>query len=638
MKSNGGAMLAGAAAAAPIQTVMSGPAGGMTATEHIAAALGESNVLTLDMGGTSADVGILVDGKQRHTTEYEIEWGVPAAVPLIDIKSIGAGGGSIAWVDAGGFLRVGPQSAGAQPGPVCYGRGGDRGDRDRREPRARPARPRLLPRRADAARRRRGAARRSRSTASGSAWARSSSPPRSSRSRTRTWRARSRWCRSSAATTRAGSRCSRSAAPGRSTRPPIARLLDIPRVIVPPYPGVFSALGLLLADIRVDKVWTQAFRSNDVDAALVNRAVRAMIGERAVGELRQEGFAGEPEMRRSINMRYLGQNYEHEVEIDAGRARRRCARALVPALRRAARRSRYGYQIDGRGDRARELQGHARSGRGRHPTSTARSRRSAFPRASREVYLARAAASSTAAVVRRASLDARRVGRTALPSSRRTARPRSSSRACRSSCSEQGALVIDTGTEGPHERADDRPGHADRRRQLPDELLPRHGRHDDDDGVLADLQRVARLLVRDLRPAGQHARAGRVLPVADRHDQVHRRVDDRGARPGRLRGGRRRHPQRPVPRVRPRPGAHAAEAGLLGRRARRLRRERRAHVRGRREDAGRALGRRDRDLPGGAAAAAGQDQAPRRGRRRHLEASSSPTTGRRASRSATSGR
>src|SRR2546421_561069 len=124
MKSNGGAMLSGAAAAAPSPTVMSGPAGGMTATEHVARALGELNVLTLDMGGTSADVGILVNGKQRHTTEYEIEWGLPAAVPLIDIKSIGAGGGSIAWVDAGGFLRVGPRSAGAEPGPICYGRGG----------------------------------------------------------------------------------------------------------------------------------------------------------------------------------------------------------------------------------------------------------------------------------------------------------------------------------------------------------------------------------------------------------------------------------------------------------------------------------------------------------------------------------
>jgi N-methylhydantoinase A len=124
MKSNGGAMLSGAAADAPIQTVMSGPAGGMTATEHIARALGEVNVVTLDMGGTSADVGILVGGAQRHTTEYEIEWGLPAAVPVIDIKSIGAGGGSIVWIDPGGLLRVGPQSAGAEPGPACYGHGG----------------------------------------------------------------------------------------------------------------------------------------------------------------------------------------------------------------------------------------------------------------------------------------------------------------------------------------------------------------------------------------------------------------------------------------------------------------------------------------------------------------------------------
>ena len=78
------------------------------------------------MGGTSADVGLIIDGEQSHTTEYEIEWGVPAAIPLIDIKSIGAGGGSIAWIDAGDFLRVGPQSAGAAPGPACYGRGGTR--------------------------------------------------------------------------------------------------------------------------------------------------------------------------------------------------------------------------------------------------------------------------------------------------------------------------------------------------------------------------------------------------------------------------------------------------------------------------------------------------------------------------------
>jgi N-methylhydantoinase A len=124
----------------------------------------------------------------------------------------------------------------------------------------------------------------------------------------------------------------------------VARVLGIPKVIVPRYPGVFSALGLLLADIRVDKVWTQAFRSNDVDAPLVNRQFDR-ITERALAELRQEGFAGEPEIRRAINMRYFGQNYEHEVAIASG--------ALDDAaLERAFRgfdelhAQRYGYAIE----------------------------------------------------------------------------------------------------------------------------------------------------------------------------------------------------------------------------------------------------------------------------------------------------
>src|SRR5215204_6442897 len=126
MKSNGGAMLASGAALHPIQTAQSGPAGGMLVAAGLGTQAGLPDLLTLDMGGTSADVGIIRDGSQRHTTEYEIEWGIPAAVPLIDIRSIGAGGGSIAWIDAGGFLRVGPESAGAVPGPACYGLGGTR--------------------------------------------------------------------------------------------------------------------------------------------------------------------------------------------------------------------------------------------------------------------------------------------------------------------------------------------------------------------------------------------------------------------------------------------------------------------------------------------------------------------------------
>jgi N-methylhydantoinase A len=343
MKSNGGAMLSGAAAETPIQTVMSGPAGGMTAAEHVATALSEPNVLTLDMGGTSADVGIVVNGRQRHTTEYEIEWGLPAAIPLIDIKSVGAGGGSIAWVDAGGFLRVGPGSAGAEPGPVCYGRGGT----DVTVTDANLVLGRLDPEYFLAGRMRLDAALAQEMIEQLAARLgmdaldlaasiveianenMASAIKMVSLERGHDPRRFSLLAFGGAGPLHAAA---------------VARLLGIPKVIVPQYPGVFSALGLLLADIRVDKVWTQAFRSNDVDAALVNRQFER-IAERAVGELRQEGFAGEPELRRAINMRYLGQNYEHEVEIEAGELD---AAGLERSFRRfdELHAERYGYQID----------------------------------------------------------------------------------------------------------------------------------------------------------------------------------------------------------------------------------------------------------------------------------------------------
>ena len=344
MKSNGGAMLAAAAADAPIQTVMSGPAGGMTATEHVARALGEPNVLTLDMGGTSADVGILVGGRQRHTTEYEIEWGLPAAIPLIDIKSVGAGGGSIAWVDAGGFLRVGPRSAGAEPGPICYGRGGTEvtvTDANLLLGRVNAdyflaGRMRLDHSPVTAAMQSLGEPMGLDTLELAASIVEIANENMASAIKMVSLE-RGHDPRRFALLAFGGAGPLHAAA--------VARLLGIPKVIVPRYPGVFSALGLLLADIRVDKVWTKAFRSNDVDAPLVNRQFD-QIAERALTELRQEGFAGEPEVRRSINMRYLGQNYEHEVEVDGSALDEA---ALERAFRRfdALHAERYGYAIDG---------------------------------------------------------------------------------------------------------------------------------------------------------------------------------------------------------------------------------------------------------------------------------------------------
>jgi len=100
-----------AAADAPIQIAVSGPAGGVIAARQMAQLLGIANLVTLDMGGTSTDVSTIVDGREKFTTDFEIEWGRPIQIPMLDIRSIGAGGGSIARIDAGGMLVVGTASA-----------------------------------------------------------------------------------------------------------------------------------------------------------------------------------------------------------------------------------------------------------------------------------------------------------------------------------------------------------------------------------------------------------------------------------------------------------------------------------------------------------------------------------------------
>jgi N-methylhydantoinase A len=122
MQSNGGITTAAKARREPVQTLLSGPVGGTIGGAALSRATGRPNLLCVDMGGTSFDLSLIVDGKPTVSTETELE-GLPILMPLVDIHTIGAGGGSLAWLEAGG-LRVGPQSAGADPGPACYGRGG----------------------------------------------------------------------------------------------------------------------------------------------------------------------------------------------------------------------------------------------------------------------------------------------------------------------------------------------------------------------------------------------------------------------------------------------------------------------------------------------------------------------------------
>ena len=313
MKSNGGLMNAEAAADHPIHLAMSGPAGGAVASRHVAGLLGLENMVTIDVGGTSADVALILDGEVGYTTSYEVEWGIPAAIPLMDIHTVGAGGGSIAWVNAGGFLQVGPQSAGADPGPICYGAGGT----EITLTDANLVLGHLDPdyfcggaMRLDEDLARRGAAEMAAGLDMSSLELAHAVVEIADENMASAIRMvsidRGHDPRHFALLAFGGAGPLHGAA--------VARKLHIPTLVVPPFPGSFSALGLLLGDLRVDKLWTQSFRSDRVGPAEVAERF-ATIARAATEELGAQGFEGECELRYAINMRYLGQNYETEVEV-----------------------------------------------------------------------------------------------------------------------------------------------------------------------------------------------------------------------------------------------------------------------------------------------------------------------------------
>ena len=126
LQSNGGVMSVDLARSFPIRTALSGPAAGVIAGAHIGVSAGFPNLITCDMGGTSFDVSLVADGESALAAQTSVDFGMVIRTPMIEITTIGAGGGSIAWVDRGGMLQIGPESAGSDPGPVCYGLGNDR--------------------------------------------------------------------------------------------------------------------------------------------------------------------------------------------------------------------------------------------------------------------------------------------------------------------------------------------------------------------------------------------------------------------------------------------------------------------------------------------------------------------------------
>ncbi|MCY4109476.1 MAG: hydantoinase/oxoprolinase family protein [Chloroflexi bacterium] len=326
----------------PVQTLLSGLSGGIIAGRHFGEAVGQSNVITLDMGGTSTDVGVVVDGLVRYTTEWEIEFGLPVSAPFIDMTTIGAGGGSIAFINKGGLLQVGPSSAGAVPGPACYGQGGDRPtvtDANIALGRLNPENflggevklhPDLAVRAVESLSGSLGTS--VEATAAAIVDVANENIAEAIRQMTI---GRGLDPREFAIVAFGGAGPLHAAA--------IARSIGVEQVIVPPHPGLTSAFGTLLADLRVDKTWTNIVRSDRLDPKAIDDRLQGLVLD-ATEDLRREGYGGVPTLRRSVTMRYLGQNYEEEIPIPAGAITAESARDLLESFHQHYEQI-YGYRI-----------------------------------------------------------------------------------------------------------------------------------------------------------------------------------------------------------------------------------------------------------------------------------------------------
>ena len=313
IKSNGGEMTLEAASESPAQMVLSGPTGGVIASRFVAEQLGIDRMVTIDMGGTSTDVSTVIDEKESFTTAFEIEWGVPIQVPMIDIRTIGAGGGSIAWIDKGGMLQVGPQSAGAMPGPSCYGRGGTEATvTDANLVLGRINKNNFLGGRMkldqDAARK----------AISRVAGALGQSVENTALSIVRIVDNNMIGALRSVLIERGfDPRDFTLCAFGGATplhASALIREMNIPRAIVPVHPGQFSAYGFIMTNARVDRQRTTQLISTRFDVTRANQVMDELV-KQSLDELAVQGYVNNIEVHRALEMRYLGQNYELELPL-----------------------------------------------------------------------------------------------------------------------------------------------------------------------------------------------------------------------------------------------------------------------------------------------------------------------------------
>jgi N-methylhydantoinase A len=326
MQSNAGIVPAAQAARQAVSMLFSGPAGGVEGSRFIGSQAGFNDLITLDMGGTSTDVSLVLKGKIEMRTEGTIE-GRPVRMPMVDIHSIGAGGGSLAWIDAGGALRVGPQSAGSHPGPACYGEGekptvtdaqlalgrldekntlGGRMLNRQRAERAilsTIARPLGL------------------SLEEAAAGILEIADAQMERAIRKITVERGHDPRKFALLAFGGA--------GPMHAGSLAQRLGIPKVIVPPVAGVLSALGLLVADHVYDFVQTFIQPVGMPDVIKMEEFFAQMQHE-AEERLRDEVIES-VEFSRTLEMRYRGQSYELPVKLAGERLE---SEALAEAARR----------------------------------------------------------------------------------------------------------------------------------------------------------------------------------------------------------------------------------------------------------------------------------------------------------------
>ena len=313
IKSNGGEATLGGAADAPVQMTLSGPTGAVVATRVMSELTGIRNLVVFDMGGTSTDCSTVVDTKEHVTTSFEIEWGIPIQIPMIDIHTIGAGGGSIAWIDKGGMLRMGPQSASAVPGPACYGRGG----LDATVTDANVVLGRISPdnflggkMKLDAEAAHAAVARVAEKLGMAVDEAAFAMVQIANNNMLGALRAvllqRGLDPRDFTLVASGGA--------GPVHVCDLMEISGIPQGLVPNYPGQFSAFGFIMTDARVDRHRTVQQISKYFDGERATRAMKELV-QGAIAELKEQGYTQRIELHRSIEARYLGQNHELELSF-----------------------------------------------------------------------------------------------------------------------------------------------------------------------------------------------------------------------------------------------------------------------------------------------------------------------------------